>query len=160
MGQLEQVPESIQESKFIKGLKEDVREAVRIVEPESLTQAICMAIKINENQTKGLSRSRVGFGTPKQGTNFISKNNTTVSTTSVKQEASRPGAFKRITQTKLAEKRAHGYVLGVMASLHQGTCALARRCMSLLWTRKLTGDLTWSMPTLIWRRFHSMRSAG
>ncbi|CAH1450159.1 unnamed protein product [Lactuca virosa] len=66
-GQLHDVPESIQESTFIKGLKEDVRAAVRIAEPDSLSQAIRMAIKIYENRVGGLIKgtsnaSRSGFG--------------------------------------------------------------------------------------------------
>lgn len=49
-GQLNDIPESVQESNFIKGLKEEVWAAVRIAEPDSLSQAIRMAIKIDENK--------------------------------------------------------------------------------------------------------------
>lgn len=66
-GQLSEVPESIQESTFVKGLKEEVRAAVRIAEPDSLAQAIRMAIKIDENKIRGLIRgtsssARTGYG--------------------------------------------------------------------------------------------------
>ncbi|KAJ9556550.1 hypothetical protein OSB04_011164 [Centaurea solstitialis] len=66
-GQLSNIPESIQESTFIKGLKEEIRAAVRIAEPGSLGQAIRMAIKIDENKVTGLTRgannsSRTGYG--------------------------------------------------------------------------------------------------
>lgn len=46
-GQLSVIPESVQESTFIKGLKAEVRSVVRIAELESLAQAIRMAIKID-----------------------------------------------------------------------------------------------------------------
>lgn len=92
-GQLD-VSELIQESTFIKGLKEEVRSTVRIAEPESLAQAIRMAIRIDENMTRGSSRSGVSAGPPKMG--------------QVKRENSSPGTFKHLTQTELAEKRAQG----------------------------------------------------
>lgn len=60
-GQLASVPESVQESTFIKGLKAEIHSAVRIAEPESLVQAIRMAIKIDE--TRAIGGVKVGTGT-------------------------------------------------------------------------------------------------
>ncbi|CAH1433964.1 unnamed protein product [Lactuca virosa] len=107
-GQLVDVLESIQESTFIKGLKEGVRSAVRIAEPESLAQAIRMAIRIDENTTGGSSRSGVSAGPPKMGQGFQAKTNTTVPVAQVKRENGSPSTFKRLTQTELAEKRTQG----------------------------------------------------
>ncbi|KAJ9536073.1 hypothetical protein OSB04_un000758 [Centaurea solstitialis] len=105
-GQLSNIPESIQESTFIKGLKEEIRAAVRIAEPGSLAQAIRMAIKIDENKVTGLTRgannsSRTGYG-------YQGKTNPTTTSAVVKKEDNPPGGFKRLTATELAEKRAKG----------------------------------------------------
>nr|KAJ0197601.1 hypothetical protein LSAT_V11C700383600 [Lactuca sativa] len=111
-GQVNGVSESVQESTFIKGLKPSVRSAVRIAEPESLSQAIRMALKINENKGQGEVKAG-GYGTSKWNNGGAAKTITTHTPTGIvpeKKTSSNNGGdtLKRLTPTELAEKKAKG----------------------------------------------------
>ena len=100
-GQLGYTSESVQESTFTKGLKEEVRSAVRIAEPASLAQAIRMAIRIDENKAGGSSKN--GGSAAKPGYGYQGKVTTANPPSTAKKEG-----FKYLTPKELTEKRANG----------------------------------------------------
>ncbi|GKF13938.1 hypothetical protein Tco_0055400, partial [Tanacetum coccineum] len=65
--QLVGVPEIILEGTFIKGLKQDVRAAVRVLNPEGLSHAMKLAVSIEENK---LFRSASQGGGTNSATNY------------------------------------------------------------------------------------------
>ncbi|KAL4575579.1 hypothetical protein LXL04_022427 [Taraxacum kok-saghyz] len=102
--QLGQIPESVQHSTFIKGLKEEVRADVQIAKTRSLNQALQLALRIEENRAKGGPKpngwqNKGGYGTQ-------NRPNQTSTVGSGKKEDME--GFKRLTPSELAAKRAAG----------------------------------------------------
>ncbi|GKG59243.1 hypothetical protein Tco_0604894, partial [Tanacetum coccineum] len=50
---LKRVPETILEGTFIKGLKQDLRAAIRVLNREGLSHAMKLAVSIEENKLFG-----------------------------------------------------------------------------------------------------------
>ncbi|GKE95628.1 hypothetical protein Tco_1580483, partial [Tanacetum coccineum] len=72
--QLAGVSQSVLEATFIKGLKPDLRAAVRVMKPESLAHAMDLAISIEDNQQfEGVTRT--GVGTYRSNTSGFSSSN-------------------------------------------------------------------------------------
>ena len=117
------VAQSVLEATFIKGLKPDLRAAVRVMKPESLAHAMDLAISIEDNQQfEGMIRT--GVGTYRSNTLGFSGSNrnsglmptgSSVSTARTTNQSavrsgsvSRPGQFKRLTAAEFSEKRSKG----------------------------------------------------
>ena len=102
--QLGQIPESVQHSTFIKGLKEEVRADVRIAKTRSLNQVLQLALRIQENRAKGGPKPN-GWQN-KGGYETQNRLNQTSTVGSGKKEDTE--GFKRLTPSELAAKRAAG----------------------------------------------------
>lgn len=108
-GQMLDFPEEVLEATFIKGLKPKLRSAVRIMEPKSLSKAMKAAVRIEENKNGGASKT--WGGTVRGSTSSQFKTGTPLSVgnqATVKMEGGYMGPFKRLTETKITEKRAKG----------------------------------------------------
>ena len=107
-GQLLDLSEKVLESTFVKGLKPDTRAAIRVAEPESLAQAMRMAIKIDENKPAG--NGRVSSNTLRWGGGGGVRTPAVIATDGGdKKNTGEPGGtFKRLTSAELADKRARG----------------------------------------------------
>ncbi|KAJ9546301.1 hypothetical protein OSB04_018844 [Centaurea solstitialis] len=109
-GQLLDLPEKVLESTFIKGLKPELRSAIRIMEPETLARAMRMAVKMDENKSTGGMKTSTGNSNPlRSGPNYMP---TTPAVTAVGDKKANLGGtggqFKRLTDAEFAEKRAKG----------------------------------------------------
>ncbi|PWA47042.1 hypothetical protein CTI12_AA503080 [Artemisia annua] len=119
-GQLVGVSEQVLEATFIKGLKPDLRAALRVMHPEGLNHAMILAVTIKENKT--FDNGARGGGSYRSGgttTNFSGYRNNTSSTRTLLSTAStsnkggnnstgRISQFKRLTEAELADKRSKG----------------------------------------------------
>ncbi|GKB95105.1 ty3-gypsy retrotransposon protein, partial [Tanacetum coccineum] len=106
---------------FIKGLKPDLRSAVRVMQPEGLNHAMKLAISLGENKnydmlTRGGGSNR---STGLTSTSSYTRNSGTGSTRTLvstipadRKNGSgslvRPGPFKRLTEAEFTEKRSKG----------------------------------------------------
>nr|GEW61624.1 hypothetical protein [Tanacetum cinerariifolium] len=92
-----QKPEEVQEGIFIKGLKPDLRVAVRTQKPAGVRQAMELALLIDEAGKGGAAKppNEVGGGVPR------------TSTGATGAETGKT-LFKRMTEAEMADKRAKG----------------------------------------------------
>ncbi|GJU72446.1 ankyrin repeat-containing protein [Tanacetum coccineum] len=86
-GQLVGIPEQVMEGTFIKGLRPELRSAVRVMQPEGLNHAMKLAMIIDENKAQSSSQVEV----PTEGQTTI-----------------KGGHFRRMTESELEERRARG----------------------------------------------------
>ncbi|GJW50723.1 ankyrin repeat-containing protein [Tanacetum coccineum] len=86
-GQLVGIPKQVMEGTFIKGLRPELRSAVRVMQPEGLNYAMKLAIIIDENKAQSSSQMAV----PTEGQTTI-----------------KGGHFRRMIESKLEERRAKG----------------------------------------------------
>ncbi|GJX00863.1 ankyrin repeat-containing protein [Tanacetum coccineum] len=118
-GQLVGVPETILEGTFIKGLKQDLRAAVRVLNPEGLSHAMKLAVSIEENKLFGSASQGGGTNSATNYSNCISGSGSTqnlVSTAPIERKTGsvssvstmRSSQFKRLTESEMAEKRSKG----------------------------------------------------
>ncbi|XP_071714502.1 uncharacterized protein [Rutidosis leptorrhynchoides] len=121
--QLVGVPDLVMEATFIKGLKPDLRAAVRIMKPENLAHAIELAISIEDNQLyEGVTRARSGTYRTNSDSPGYNRNSGLVSTRSSAATTrvpvptptvkggtlNRAGQYKRLTEAELSEKCSKG----------------------------------------------------
>ncbi|GJY21422.1 putative mitochondrial protein [Tanacetum coccineum] len=120
--QLVGVPETILEGTFIKGLKQDLRAAVRVLNPEGLSHAMKLAVSIEENQLFGSASQGGGSYRTNSTTNYSNRisgsgsTRTLVSTAPIEHKTGsvssvstmRSSQFKRLTESEMAEKRSKG----------------------------------------------------
>ena len=117
--QLVGVPPDVMEATFIKGLKTDLRAAIRVTRPEGLAHAMELAITIEDNQQfeavtrTGVSNFRSNTASfsgynrsngPVSSHASASSVRSPVSTSTVRSGTNiRPGQFKRLTEAELAD---------------------------------------------------------
>nr|GEU65699.1 ankyrin repeat-containing protein [Tanacetum cinerariifolium] len=114
-GQLVGVPETIMVGTFNKGLKQDLRAVVRVLNPEGLSHALKLAVSIEENKL---------FGSASQG-----------SVSSV--PTMRSSQFKRLTESEMAEKDLKDCVSSVMKKIGRDISVKANLCKFYGWMKKM-----------------------
>ncbi|GJT84253.1 putative mitochondrial protein [Tanacetum coccineum] len=120
-GQLVGISEEVLEGTFIKGLKPDIRSAVRVMQPEGLNHAMKLTISLGGNKNYdmfirggGSNRSMGPTSTSSYTRNSgTSSTRTLVSTIPADRKNGsgslvRPGPFKRLTEAEFTEKRSEG----------------------------------------------------
>ncbi|GJS50286.1 putative mitochondrial protein [Tanacetum coccineum] len=121
-GQLVGVPETILEGTFIKGLKQDLRVVVRVLNPEGLSHAMKLAVSIEENKLFGSASQGGGSYRTNSATNYSNRisgsgsTQTLVSTAPIERKTGsvssvstmRSSQFKILTEFEMAEKRSKG----------------------------------------------------
>nr|GEV90474.1 ankyrin repeat-containing protein [Tanacetum cinerariifolium] len=113
--QLEGISENILEGTFIKGLKQDLRHSVRVLQPKGLSQTIELALMIDETRSGSSGETGKGSGKPTPARNSVvaPKLSGTTATGGI-----RPGGgttkqpFRRMTESEYADKKAKLQGLG------------------------------------------------
>lgn len=103
--QLPRLPEEVLDGVFVKGLKPELRTTVRAHQPSGLSQAMELALVIDE------SRSHGGTEPSKVATYKPSTRSNGTSSKAPREERSTTtgkAPFKRLTETEIADKRAKG----------------------------------------------------
>nr|KAJ0216427.1 hypothetical protein LSAT_V11C300121730 [Lactuca sativa] len=75
VGQLFDLPEKVLESTFIKGLKADLHSAIRIMERKTLTKAMRVVIKMDENNSTRVTKHDNNASSAKTGSGGAAKTN-------------------------------------------------------------------------------------
>lgn len=128
-GQMLDLPEEVLEGTFIKGLKPELRSAVRVSQPKSLSKAMKVAVMIEENKNGGVPKTGGARGVP--GSQFRTGTPTlTINQPTVKKEG---GTRDRLNVSRRRNLRRNGrrvYVSGARVNLGRDIGVLARhyRC--------------------------------
>ncbi|PWA91318.1 Ty3/gypsy retrotransposon protein [Artemisia annua] len=117
-GQLVGISEQVMEGTFIKGLKPELRAAVRVMQPEGLNHAMKLAIMIDDNKLNGVvgkSSYKPSTGSYNASRNYSGSGSSRSFGPITNQERKPASAttgrlkpFRRLTDAEMADKRSKG----------------------------------------------------